>query len=778
MLLPSMTASPIRTVFPLDDACAEAIITPLHEGAMARRLPITLESGPGCRFEHVGQVLAMQLRAVTAGPGAWADLDIAFELPLAGYDTLVATTTLPAGHGAAMYARVDGGAWSAGPIAEAASDGRRMALEGPVTGDRLEGVKLRFTFPEAGDHRFIVSWVALKASDLRQRIERQPWPVDRTWPLQVNAEADWSEPHFRRGLLFDAADLPRLRAKCLRGPWAKLYGHVKARAVEALRREPEDDLGRYQPWSDRRYSRARHASRPFFHESLDLGFAGLIEQDEAMLRHAARYLMCLVHTRQWSCSEESHAVGLTWTQRCFIEEMSTTAAAILLDWLGFALTPAGGQVADQALWDKGLSAIERDVMKFAYLHRNNQGPWFGRARILGALMLEASWPHVEDYADRAMRQVTGDLERYILEDGGTDEGVGYFFMTMHTALAGLMAYVKARGVDARALMPEPFERSERYLKVMAASKPGRVLLAADNSCDRVLGDGLAMLAALYPGQAYGAMLADQLEAEPDTYYRQYMQGGIYSLIFGPEQIPEPRTIVPTFDVLPEAGHATSRRVDEAGRSLRLHVAGCRAAPGHTHFDQGSLVVECDDEPMLIDRGIVRYDDARANLLKASAMHNVLTPVLEGDEHPDQALPRDRAVVPEASGDERRFEAKIDLGVVWPNHAERYERRIVSENLTTWTVQDLGRWTEAMPVAFHLHALSPFEVADDGKSAKLTHAGITLRIEAPWAAEARQSEHLIDFAYRPVYHLVFEGPASETFDLATTLIRMNSKETSS
>lgn len=761
------TDSPLTMMYPMDDACSEAIIAPLHEGGMARRLPLVLSAAEGCRFEHVGQVLAMQLRALTTKPNAWAELAVAFDLPLAGYDTLITTPTLPAGCRVAMHAKVDGGDGSEQPIAEAVSDGQRMTLAGPVSGDRLEGVKLRFTFPEAGDHRFIVGWIALQASELRQRIERQPWPIDRDWPMQIHAEADWSQPRFRRGLLFDAEDLPRLREKCQSEPWSRLYAHVKAKAASAMQREPEDDLGLYQPWSDRRYSRPRHPARPYFHESLDLCFTGLIERDEAMLKHAARYLMCMVHTREWSCSEESHATGLTWTQRCFIEEMSSTAVAILLDWLDFALTPPGKATADQALWDKGLSTIERDVMKFAYLHGNNQGPWFGRARILGALMLESSWPCVGDYAERAMRQVTGDLENYALEDGGTDEGVGYLAMTMHTALGGLLAYGKARGVAVRELLPHSFEKLDRYVSVMASSRPGRVLLAADNSNDQMLGDGLTLLASVYPEKCYDAFLAQQLEPEPDSYYRQYMQRGVFSLIFGPASVPEPRCVVPTFDVLEKTGHATSLRSDGSGRSLRLHVSGCKAKPGHAHFDQGSLVVECDGKPMLIDRGIVRYDDARAHTLKASPMHNVLTPLLEGGHAPDQAQPAS-PVIPDAEGDEQRFTATVDLLPAWPELAERIAREIVSEDLTTWSVRDVGQWKTPMPSVFHLHALSPFEVTEDG--VWLEHDGVRLRIEAPWAVDVKHAEDSIDFAYRPVYHLRLIGEAGAAFDMTTTFVR--------
>ena len=297
--------------------------------------------------------------------------------------------------------------------------------------------------------------------------------------------------------------------------------------------------------------------------------------------------------------------------------------------------------------------------------------------------------------------------------------------------------------------------------MVSSSAPGRVLLSADNSRDRLLGDGPAMLASVFPGRAYDGLLASQLEPMPETYYRRYMQTGVFSLIFGPTRIPEPASPVPTFDVLTNTGHTTSFRHDDAGRSLRLHVSGCRAEPSHTHFDQGSLVVECDAKPILIDRGIVRYDDARGPAMKRSEMHKVLPPRLESGVCPDQSLPRETAIVPDATGDTERFTASVDLSAAWPEPPASYSRRVVSESIDAWTLHETGRWTRPLAAVQHFEALSRFVIEDD--AVVLNHEGVTIRIEAPWATQRKQAEDGIDFAYRPVFHLTLEAPAAEDFD---------------
>jgi hypothetical protein len=82
------------------------------------------------------------------------------------------------------------------------------------------------------------------------------------------------------------------------------------------------------------------------------------------------------------------------------------------------------------LWDRGLAVIERDMAKFEYVHRINQGPWFCRARIFGGLLLEKEWPYFDEgYVDRAVAHLREGMDRYLQPDGGIDEGPMYLVWT-------------------------------------------------------------------------------------------------------------------------------------------------------------------------------------------------------------------------------------------------------------------------------------------------------------------------------------------------------------
>ncbi len=54
---------------------------------------------------------------------------------------------------------------------------------------------------------------------------------------------------------------------------------------------------------------------------------------------------------------------------------------------------------------------------------------------------------------------------------------------------------------------------------------------------------------------------------------------------------------------------------------------------------------------------------------------------------------------------------------------------------------------------------------------LKGGGRTLQIDAPWAVEISQREESIDFATRPVFHLVATSRVAEKFFLTTEFVRI-------
>ena len=722
-------------LFPLN--AAEVIIAPLHDPMIEPALDVTVQ---GCRREDAwGYILKWD--DCKAGEVAGM-LMFRCEVPVGRFDRVIAALTVPPDVGVTFEACLDG-AWTG---AEWRGTGARFEPELPLRPGMLTGIRLTLRPHAAGTRSATVSWFAMADSALRERMESARLPADSTWPGLITAEG--GEPVFARGLFFDAADLPALRAKKELPGWRDHFAVLEARARRFAERVPEDDLGEFLPWSDTRYLRAREQGRePYFWEALTVGFVGLVNNDHALMRQALRYLMCMVHTTHWCQSAESRLRGSTWDQRCFLEEMTVTACATLLDWYAWALTPRAQDLVRQAIWDKGLAIIERDMMKFEYLYAMNQGPWFCRARVLGGLILECEWPRVGDYVDRAVAAQREGLRNYILPDGGTDEGVGYWSLTMSCVLPALLAYGRARKIDVRSWLPD----CENFLAVMSAVKPGNVLLDGDNSTDYLVGDTVPILAGLLPQSRYAQIAsACLLQERPPTYFHQYVSEGVFGFIYGPDRLERAKSIVPVFARLEHTGQLTSCR-----GGVRLHLTGCKARPSHSHRDKGAFTLELDGEPVLIDRGQVRYDDARVHLMRRSALHNVIT--LESNT--DQALPTE-PVIPEGHGDERTLHASIDLSHVWREHMESCRREIRSDAPEWFVVRDTGILKLPGRIAFHLHAPRPFVIGPQG--AVLDR----LRITAAWAEAITQSEDLIDCRLEPVYHLIILSSTVTAFNLET------------
>jgi hypothetical protein len=303
---------------------------------------------------------------------------------------------------------------------------------------------------------------------------------------------------------------------------------------------------------------------------------------------------------------------------------------------------------------------------------------------------------------------------------------------------------------------------------MSAMSPGGVLLDGDNSNDRLTGDAIALLAAFYPDDIYRHIAAATLlQLRGRTYYRQYMIDGPFAFIAGPAELPAPSCIVPEFGALPNTGQLTSRREIEPGRQVRLHLSGCKARASHTHFDKGAFTLELDDTPVLIDRGMVRYDDLRSFALKRTEMHNVLAPMRPEDGTTPQQAGPEIDVIPQGYGDAVKLQAKIDLAHVWRQQMTQCTRELQADTPAVFTVRDQGCLREPHALVFHLHTRAAWRIDGAARRAELLLPGWKLTLHAPWADAITQAEDLVDHHLEPVWHLQCRAAPGLEFDFTTS-----------
>jgi hypothetical protein len=298
--------------------------------------------------------------------------------------------------------------------------------------------------------------------------------------------------------------------------------------------------------------------------------------------------------------------------------MTTTSVTLLTDWYSFALTDRARSLSFLCIWDKGLSIIERDMMKNENLYYLNQGAVFCRARVSGGLLLVDPWPRVGDYVDRAFSTMIEILDRYIMDDGGVSEGIGYFCQTCQGVLPAIIAYARSKGKNPKQFLPKNLLWSRSYVSAMSGTTPGTAMTLGDGRTDLFCGDIVPIMAAFFAGSEYDKIHKACLDEKSIFAVTGTLSGsgGIVGFAYGPDRIIESECIAPHFMILRKTGQMCSFRKKDS-RSVRIHLSGTSRYPQHSHGDIGSFILEIDGAPVLVDRGMVEYHLADSALLKSS-----------------------------------------------------------------------------------------------------------------------------------------------------------------
>ena len=758
----------INSVFwPLDSAWCEAVFAPFHDPEVADTLKVNLipRSSKKCKLTHFWCWTLLSWEEALPGMLA-ASLYLKTDIDTTSYNYLLLCITMPKDVEMQVCYKLNE-TWC-GPFGYFPGKGIRMEVKVPITKGRLTKLKLDFKANGQGPRGVYLSWFGLQNSILLNSVISQKKSFDPSWPGLIKDPDTWKDVKFSLGLLFDERDIDHLRKKKELPVWSDHFEFLEEKAKEYLSREPERDLGDYLPVNDTRFLRDReHGKTPYYFEALVLAFVGLTKDDIQYTMHALRYLMCMLHTRYWTQSAESRIPGSTWDQRCFLEELTTTSVSLLADWLDFALTDRARHLIVQTIWDKGLSIIERDLMKYVYVQHINQGSVFCRARILGGLHLERSWPNVTDYVDRAFKEMTSNLSKYIESDGGMHEGIGYFCQTLQAVLPSMIAYARSRRLRPSSLIKKYFSNCEDYLKTMSSTTPGKAIPTGDCRTDSFCGDGIPILARFFPGSAFEKILRPCIDTHNIFKVTGTLtnSGGITGFIYGPDHIPEPSCVVPTFSILKKTGHMASLRQKD-GHSTRIHLVGSKPNPSHSHLDKGSIILELDAIPILIDRGMVEYYFAESYELKRSYMHNVLTPLNNDGTFADQ-LPPTKPIIPKGKGDGFRLKVKINLSNVWRHVMDYHVRELHSDTPEELKIIDIGRLLNRRCVVFHLHSRFPFNIKDNN-NITINAERYLLNIRAEWATKAEVKKYLIDLSHTPCYHLALYSQPLKEFKISTKL----------
>ncbi len=754
----TMTLTPINA--------AEAIIAPLWDASLDAIDSYSIATAGDARvWQNWARVEAGWTAAPVGVPVA--TLARQCDLPLDGYDRLMLRVAMPLGVRMTVTATVDGREQPV--IVEAAGTGNAREYEGAVAGLRLQGLSVSFSTTVAQPDEVWLYWIGL-AHDARRTLLAQPSPYTPAWDGFLLPEATSVEFAPRFGFFFDADELPAIRRRAHSPLYRPLMEHLRAyaRASMAYPTPPEAQVREHIPLSAA-FSpvscRDRDADLRSFHiDAPTVAFVGLIDEDPALLRFAARIAMSTAMCERWCGSFVEHFPGSRWSQRSFMESAASAFLALTLDWAGSWFTGKGEEWIRHCVSTKGLPRVRQDFLEYEYIWRCNQSHMFSLGRVLGLLLQQRAWPRAAADLDVFERDLYEMFDDYIQPDGSTNEGVGYWSNSFSTSLPALAALARYRGKPLAAMIPERLHRMWDYVGALLATagEPGAYLAISDTVGDQIAWDAIGMLGSVMETGGWRGLLGACLQRR--TWYRPALWwnfDGPFTIIFGPDDCPAPQIQVPVFKALETAGMVTSNRPWGDG-DVRLHLVGGMANSQHSHPDKGAFILEAAGEAFAADRGMVPYSDTEnMALLHRETSHNLAIPAGVVQKNPPPA-----AALWQAQGDTTMLEAAIDTSALWEAPVRVARRTIHSPQPDLIEIIDEFELDDSRPVSFYLN--SPLPIAIEDTTGIIQGQRAVVRVRAAWAVSAEAGPHGCDFGYRPYQRLCLTSAPATSHRLRTVL----------
>jgi len=708
----------------------------------------------------------VELTWETAKPGEHvATLTRELQLDLEDYDGLLVQCTMPDTAALTVRVIVDGREKVSIERARGVNGGEEYA--GKLEGKKLEKIELVFESIRGGPGAAYLQWIGIFNYDIKARMEARKPPFSPDWPGLIKPLDERITPKPTLGIFFGPEDLEAIRRRAQSPPYRPIMDEMRSVAQSLLNRQPEEDIWEFAPthriWGDRcRYGRVRNSSKPSMTDPARIcAFVGLIDEDPDLLRMAARFALSLAHCRYWCEGFTGRFPGSRWHHRCFYEYANTVACVFTLDWAGSVLTERGVRLVLHAMGMKGLPTIDWDFAESEYIHHMNQGIFFSYGRILGLLALQRHYPRVAGRIDLAEKVLFEIFDNYVMEDGGSHEGMAIWNASVSEGITALIALARYRGIPIKEYLPKKLLKSVDFAFTMlsTAGLPGEYLTIGDAVPNVLSHDTVAMMSAAHDDPRWKELLAGMLKRVPEATHTMTM-------IYGPESLPPPRVSIPTFSRLPYTGQLTSCRETSMG-PIRLHLVGAKAEAGHLHEDKGGFILEAFGEALAIDRGMTPYADPRCPLLDDAIYHNMLTPVMPDRTHPHQLNPCPTAIIPQGEGDEQRLSASIDTTPAWNGLFRKHTRQIESPRPELFFISDDVMFDEPRQASFHLHSYHP--IRKDNESFLVEGDKAVLSATPLWTTSgSRFEEDLVDREFKPVWHLMLTSEPIITRQLVTAL----------
>lgn len=580
--------------------------------------------------------------------------------------------------------------------------------DAPLHTAKLEGFGYRFTLSEAKPASAVLHYVELlRIGGEADYLKRKSiFPSD--WEDHMKTEGKFKPT---LGLWFDETELEALRVKVHTPALSACYQTLLKQAEDGLNSTPETDIGRFVPSTDRRWVATRDLGRPVTSNLMAImAFVGLIERRADMMKMAVRMALSVSNCEYWCESIMGILPGCSWHHRSFTEEIYARGVALVLDWAGSFLTAYGKTCLVDALVMKALPRMESDYRRMEYIRHMNQGICFNWGRLTALLALQHFYPRYDIRIDDAEQDLQEMIDSYVLPDGGTMEGPGYWRYTFSQAMPQFYLLSRYHGGDfLNYASPKLLKTGEYALSLLSIQGQGNHTLPIN---DAHTGTYPALLMAAYLRMTGDDRYAQVLAA---TLADEKLTPSIELLILFPDKLCETACYKSRgFFNFPDLGQTRIIREQDGIGAVSFFLSGGPAHFGHYHCDKGAFILETEHEALALDRGITNYSHPDTRLLQLPGYHNLAYP-----ECADGSLLMQHGNAADGSAkmlysefENGTFRASTDTTGAWDgNLVERSVRTVVSNSADCYVLTDELELAEELPVSFRVNTRAEAEIRD-------------------------------------------------------------------
>ena len=645
--------------------------------------------------------------------------------------------------------------------------GKGMAgeYEGEIHGKCITEIVLEFKNNGDTTVQGTLSWLGLSNSIMQKEMENEKSPFSKEWEGCFEEETVNPEPTI--GILFDKNGLELIRKKVEKEPFKSIFEGLKKRAESHMADEPEEHIGLYVPYINPVFVRDRDKSRVEYCKFMeDIAFVGLIENDIDKLKMACRMALSLCCCANWCEGIMGAFPGTTWHHRSFTEERIGVGCMKVLDWAGSLLTWHGKNIIYDSVIMKALPRLDADVKTMDYIWDMNQGVFFAGGLVTLLIGLSKRYPRYETRLFEAEKDLISIWSNYVSDDGGCAEGPSYWMDSFRSMIINMYMMARYKGMSLKEYLPDIIKKSENFAICMLSD----------------IDDGFSFLP-INDTSGFGAyhplVPAFFMQISDNPLWRKMLNSKLLTpnLPYGAELIiiseEKDETEESAFDsqflTLNTVGHTMIKRKTKEAGTVHMHIIGGGLVTfGHSHSDKGSIILEADGIPLLIDSGVCSYASSEVKQFAEPKKHNLLMPDIDGcNQRLDSSGAVGKILCSEFSNDV--FKYSTDLTDAWQEGLfKKNVRSITSDNPLVFEIcDDIEYFKDCSSIlVFNTYG----EISNDNSDINISYKGITVKIiPVNWTPENIETQVSTDGRGEKVNRLLLHTKKILKANLITQII---------